>query len=214
MRDREIFEQFLRQEAGIKESWKIVELFEEERAKWSEERTQLEERSEELRRELLELEKRTLESKEEMARKDRLLKEREERIKVYDAQLKERARNIDEDCLPEPSQMRLKSVEVISKNGAVIKAKPAKEYFSEGYVATLLRELEELRGNKGLREKVLDLELENSKLKVELRDLLAEQSQSEKPQVGADSRSATLPSLDTSDSSSDFSPLRADSKES
>ncbi len=215
MRDREIFEQFLHQEAEIKESWRVVEFFEKERAKWSEEKMELEERSVELKRELEELERRALESEEEMARKDRLLKEREEQLKLYDTQLSEREQSINEGCLPEPSQMGLKSVEVISKSGGIIRAKPARAYFSEGYVAALLHELDELKGNKGLREKVLDLELENFKLKVELRDLLVEQSQGENPQVGAlDSHSAALPSLDSSNSPSDFSSLRADSKES
>lgn len=165
MRDREIFERFLREEEGIKESWRIFEIFEEERRKWQEELARLKEDRKIIQETVDALALRAIEIQEEIKQAQEALQEREKRL--------------ISEALPSIEAMRLHSVEVIGKGGKIIKAKPARDYYPEAYVARLFRELEELSSEKGLKERILDLELENAKLKVELRDLLNEPQEPE-----------------------------------
>lgn len=160
MKDKAIFERFIQEERQIQESWQIFELFEEERRKWREELAHLEADREAAQKAIDALTLQVIEVQESLERAKEQLKEREEALL--------------EVIVPLMEESALDYLEVIGKGGKVVKARAARNYYPEAYVATLFKEREELLGEKGMRERVLDLELENAKLKIELRDLANE----------------------------------------
>lgn len=169
MKDREVFLKFVEQEQGVKEMWQTVKLFEAERQKFAEELRDFEKDKRQAQELLDSLALKAIHLQEEINRFEEALKESEQRF-------------LDDSLIP-LSKAALKMVEVRGKEGKVLKALPVGEYYSRVYVAKLIEKIEVMepsfRAFDETQERLLELELENAKLKVEIRDLRGELKQYE-----------------------------------
>ncbi|WP_205589497.1 MULTISPECIES: nickel-binding protein Mua [Helicobacter] len=175
-----IFQEFIQKAPEIKEKWELVRLFEEERQKFQEELqvydneiTQAREVLKGLRAELLEarahlkdLQQRHQSKKEEIkAIQQELLTHKVQRDLLAQQNNKEKLLEQDDaQLLPQP----LSFVEIYLKDRSVAKARPAKRFFGD----QLYRKYRVLlRENRALKDRIFELDLENSTLKIELRDI-------------------------------------------
>lgn len=157
MKDRAIFERFIKAEISANEEWRIFDIFETEREKWRKELENLELKKVTLNHEIGELLRRASELQDANLRMENQLRDRESKLA---------------DCkIPALLDMALPNIEIIDENGDIKVAKPAREYYPRGYVARILEELEEFKEARDTKQKILELEFENAKMRVELRDL-------------------------------------------
>ncbi|WP_199766083.1 nickel-binding protein Mua [Helicobacter salomonis] len=176
-----IFQEFIQKAPEIKEKWELVRLFEEERQKFQEELqvyeneiTQARSALKDLRAQLLEakthlkdLQNRHQSKKEEIkAIQQELLTHKVQRDLVLQQKHKQELLDQAEDpeLLPQPVDF----VEIYLKDRSIAKARPAKRFFGD----QLYRKYRVLlRENRALKDRIFELDLENSTLKIELRDI-------------------------------------------
>ncbi len=112
----------------------------------------------------------TLESQKQATTEELQSLQKDFNIKKIQAQSKTQHQKIQENrsaILPGA----LKNVEIYLKDGSITKAKPAQKVFGEDLYKKYRVELKE---NRVLKNKISELELENKRLEIELRDFYAE----------------------------------------
>lgn len=181
--DRKIFQDFIQKSSEIKETWEIVQLFEEERQKFKQEFLTYENEIKQAKKLLKELRLQSSKIKEEISEmkelKEKKIKEMQElrqdlfkqKIKKNISKLKFEKDQIQhekkDEILPKP----LETIDIYLKDGTIAKARPTKKVFTD----TLYKKYRViLKENKALKDQMLEYELENSKLKIELRDFYTE----------------------------------------
>lgn len=185
MTDREtrIFQDFVEKSSEIKESWEIVRLFEEEREKFRQDLANYEKEINHAKTTLSDIRSKILDlkneigilktKKEEKVAQINLIKQDlfKQKIKKNISNLKHEKYQIvhdkKEEILPKP----IETVDIYLKDGSIAKARPVKKVFSD---ILYKRYRIILRENKSLKEQILGFELENSKLKIEVRDFYTE----------------------------------------
>ncbi|PAF42326.1 hypothetical protein BKH45_04770 [Helicobacter sp. 11S03491-1] len=167
----------------MKESWEVARLFEEERERFAQEVlsykneiAQAKIALKEIRHKVIKYKNqiKTLEdTKEEKTNEINQIKQEifKQKIKKNLSKLRSEKHQIihekREEILPKP----LETIDIYLKDGTIAKARPVKKTFTD----TLYKKYRILlKENKMLQEQILDFELENSKLKIELRDFYAE----------------------------------------
>ncbi|PAF41545.1 hypothetical protein BJI48_08390 [Helicobacter sp. 11S02596-1] len=167
----------------MKESWELVRLFEDERERFKQEILSYQEEISQAKAKLKKIRQQVEESKNEVQKLEETKQEKideikdikrhlfEQKIKKNISKLKNEKLQIinekKEEILPKPLEL----IEIYLKDGTVAKARPVKRVFTDGLYKKYRVILKE---NKILKEQILELELENSKLKIELRDFYAE----------------------------------------
>ncbi|BDQ28362.1 nickel-binding protein Mua [Helicobacter ailurogastricus] len=173
-----IFEEFIKKASEMKESWEVVQLFEEERQKFHEELQAYEEEIENARAVLRDLRAQVMQTKEQIKELQDCQKSKEEEIQEIRQELL--SHKIKRDLLQlekdkpdipqssdEPLPQALEVVEIYLKDRSIARARPAKRYFGD----QLYRQYRVLlRENHVLKDRIFGLDLENSTLKIELRD--------------------------------------------
>lgn len=159
-----IFDRFIQNIDNIKETWQIVEFFESEFEKfkadvgsYKDTIAKEQESLKAIRSEHLELQDSIKQARDKLAN----LKEQRENINQYTPD------SIDNLRKNIPIRA-LQKVDIRLKDGVVVKANPASDVYSKEIVekyVTCLREL------KSLKAKLMDSDLENAKLKKELKEL-------------------------------------------
>ncbi|WP_205588350.1 nickel-binding protein Mua [Helicobacter vulpis] len=176
-----IFQEFIQKAPEIKEKWEVVRLFEEERQKFQEELQVYENEIAQARAVLKDLRAELLEARTHLKELENRQQSKKEEIKVIQqelfshkvqrdlvAQQKHKQELLDqaqdEELLPQPVDF----VEIYLKDRSVAKARPAKRFFGD----QLYRKYRVLlRENRALKDRIFELDLENSTLKIELRDI-------------------------------------------
>ncbi|GMB92533.1 nickel-binding protein Mua [Helicobacter bizzozeronii] len=174
-----IFQEFIKKAPMMKEKWEVVQLFEEERQKFQEELRSYEQEIEQARAVLKKLRAEVMETKESLKNLQKRQKDKEQEMQQLKEELlshrvkrdllvlekdKEFLQEDSHEPLPQPVSL----VEIYLKDRSVAKARPAKRFFGE----QLYRKYRVLlRENHMLKDKLFKLDLENSTLKVELRDI-------------------------------------------
>ncbi|CAM2749523.1 nickel-binding protein Mua [Helicobacter felis] len=174
-----IFQEFIQKAPDIKEKWEIVRLFEEERQKFQEELQAYENEIAQARSALKALRSELMEAKNHLKDLENRHQNKKEEIKTLQQELfthkvqrdlvlkqknREERLEQDEELLPQPVSF----VEIYLKDRSVAKARPAKRFFGD----QLYRKYRVLlRENKALKDRIFELDLENSTLKIELRDI-------------------------------------------
>ena len=138
-----IFEQFIHNVENIRETWQIVEFFEAELARFKDEVGDYESNIKSARNEL------------------ESLKERKEK---FSENTPDSIDNLRQNLPLTP----LDKVEIRLKDGIVVKANPAGDVYSKEIAEKYLKSLWEL---KSLKARLLDSDLENAKLRNEIRTL-------------------------------------------
>ncbi|WP_095295139.1 nickel-binding protein Mua [Helicobacter sp. 13S00482-2] len=181
--DRRIFQEFIQKSSDIKEVWEIAKLFEEERERFKQESLNYETEIKQAKKLLKDFRSQCAIIKKEVAElqaiKDEKTKEIQtlkedifkQKIKNNISRLKKEKDDIKnekkDEILPKPIEL----IDIYLKDGSIAKAKPTKRVFTD---ALYKRYRVILKENKSLKEQILEFELENSKLKIELRDFYAE----------------------------------------
>ncbi|MFC3847267.1 nickel-binding protein Mua [Helicobacter baculiformis] len=175
-----IFQEFIQKAPEIKEKWEVVRLFEEERQKFQEELQVYENEIAQARAVLKDLRAELLEAKNHLKDLETRQQSKKEEIKAIQQELfthkvqrdlvakqKNREEILDQEdkeLLPQPVSF----VEIYLKDRSVARARPAKRFFSD----QLYRKYRVLlRENRALKDRIFELDLENSTLKIELRDI-------------------------------------------
>ncbi|WP_104697745.1 MULTISPECIES: nickel-binding protein Mua [unclassified Helicobacter] len=176
------FNLFFQKLVDIKESWEIFKIFENEREKFSQEKEEYQieiqkdqEKLRQCRNEILELRAEVLElKKQKEAYEESLVGLKEKRVrqnvqKNVEKLMKEKdaLKNKKQEVLPE----ELKEVEVFLENGEIKKLRAARKVYDESLFSKYRIALKE---GREFRNKIAELELENSQLKIELRDAYTE----------------------------------------
>ncbi|PAF53921.1 hypothetical protein BKH42_03985 [Helicobacter sp. 13S00482-2] len=167
----------------MKEVWEIAKLFEEERERFKQESLNYETEIKQAKKLLKDFRSQCAIIKKEVAElqaiKDEKTKEIQtlkedifkQKIKNNISRLKKEKDDIKnekkDEILPKPIEL----IDIYLKDGSIAKAKPTKRVFTD---ALYKRYRVILKENKSLKEQILEFELENSKLKIELRDFYAE----------------------------------------
>lgn len=159
-----VFNRFVSNMNDIKETWQIVEFFENEFEKFQNEiddyRSNISKEQEilkKIRGEYLQLQDSIKESK---AKLEELNKKNIDNPKISIADAK-----VDS----------LQKVEIRLKDGIVVKANPASEVYGKELATRYINNLNELQA---LKAKLIDIEFDNAKLKNELKELKAKVSSS------------------------------------
>lgn len=182
-KEARIFQEFIEKSSEIKESWEIVRLFETEREKFHQDIIAYEEEINQAKSTLRNIRLKTLDLKDEI---EKLNTKKEEKITqineikqdLFRHKIKKNISNLKhekyqivhekkEEILPKP----IESVDIYLKDGSIAKARPVKKIFSD-VLYKKYRII--LRENRSLKEQILEFELENSKLKIEVRDFYTE----------------------------------------
>ncbi|CRF46173.1 nickel-binding protein Mua [Helicobacter heilmannii] len=172
-----IFQEFIKKAPEMKESWEVVQLFEEERQKFQEELQAYEEEIENARAVLRDLRAQMVQTKDQIKELQTLQKSKEEEIQeirqeLLSHKIKRDLWQLEKDKPElqesnEPLPQALEVVEIYLKDHSIARARPAKRYFAD----QLYRQYRVLlRENHVLKDRVFGLDLENSTLKIELRD--------------------------------------------
>ncbi|RDU64801.1 nickel-binding protein Mua [Helicobacter sp. MIT 14-3879] len=165
---KNVFDRFIQNIDNIKETWQIVEFFENEFEKFREEVgnyqsniSKEQENLKKIRNEHLELQESVKKIKEELEK----LKEEKDKLKDEN--------NLDSiDNLRKNVPIRaLQKVDIRLKDGIVVKANPASDVYSKEIVEKYIISLREL---KSLKSRLMDSDLENAKLRNEIKDLKQE----------------------------------------
>lgn len=159
-----VFERFIYSVENIREGWQIVEFFENELKKFKDEVNEYEfniskeqNHLKDLRSEYLELQDSIKDAKNELES----LKERNEKIKEN---MPDSIDNLRKNLPLTP----LEKVEIRLKDGIVVKANPASDVYSKDIAEKYLKCLWEL---KSLKSQLIDSDLENTKLRNEIKNL-------------------------------------------
>lgn len=182
-KEARIFQDFIEKSSEIKESWEIARLFEAEREKFRQDIAIYEREINQAKATLRDIRLKTLDLKDEIeklnAKKEETITQINEinqdlfrhKIKKNISNLKHEKYQIvhekKEEILPKP----IESVDIYLKDGSIAKARPVKKIFSD-MLYKKYRII--LRENRSLKEQILEFELENSKLKIEVRDFYTE----------------------------------------
>lgn len=149
----------------IKETWQIVEFFENEFEKFQNEiddyRSNISKEQEilkKIRGEYLQLQDSIKESKAKLEELNNANKNANSKISIADAKVDS-----------------LQKVEIRLKDGIVVKANPASEVYGKELATKYINNLNELQA---LKAKLIDIEFDNAKLKNELKELKAKVSNS------------------------------------
>lgn len=181
--DKKIFQDFIQKSSEIRETWEIVQLFEEERAKFKQEFLTYENEIKQAKKLLKELRLQSSKIKEEILTmkelKEKKTKEMQElRQDLFKQKIKKNISKLrlekdqiqhekKDEILPKP----LEAIDIYLKDGTIAKARPTKKVFTDALYKKYRVILKE---NKALKDQMLEYELENSKLKIELRDFYTE----------------------------------------
>ncbi|MGX2982718.1 nickel-binding protein Mua [Helicobacter sp. 23-1045] len=159
-----VFERFIQNVENIRESWQIVEFFENEMQKFKDELNDYEfniskeqNALKDLRSEYLALQEEIKSAKDELE----LLKDRSEKIRES---VPDSIDNLRKNLPLTP----LAKVDIRLKDGIVVKANPADDVYSREIAEKYLQCLWEL---KSIKAQLVDSDLENTKLRKEIRDL-------------------------------------------
>ncbi len=164
-----IFDKFIQNAANIHEQWQIVEFFENEFKKFKNEVSDYEnniareqEILKKIRSEYLELQDAIKTAKVEL-----------EQLKTQNNKLKENLQCEDSiDNLRKNTPIHpLEKVDIRLKDGIVVKANPASDVYSKEIVEKYIVSLREL---KTIKAKLMDSDLENAKLRNEIKDIKLE----------------------------------------
>lgn len=165
-----VFNRFVSNMNDIKETWQIVEFFENEFEKFQNEiddyRSNISKEQEilkKIRGEYLQLQDSIKESKAKLEELNNANKNANSKISIADAKV---------DSLKVDS---LQKVEIRLKDGIVVKANPASEVYGRELATKYINNLNELQA---LKAKLIDIEFDNAKLKNELKELKAKVSNS------------------------------------
>ncbi|PAF48595.1 hypothetical protein BKH46_00855 [Helicobacter sp. 12S02634-8] len=166
----------------MKESWELVELFEAERERFKQESQAYKQEIEQSKKTLKDLRAQITQLKAIIKKFEDIQSQKIEAIKQVNQELfkykikknisalhyeKSQLLSKKDEILPKP----LETIDIYLKDGSTAKAKPTKKVFSD----TLYRKYRVvLKENKALKDQMLGLELENAKLKIELRDFHTE----------------------------------------
>lgn len=150
-----IFERFIRNMDRVKETWQIVEFFENEFKKFKDEIANYES---------------------DIAKEQSVLKKLREEylqlqqdIKLAKDKIGKTNTNCDMDSDTSNTLIRaLEKVDIRLKDGIIVKANPAYDVYSKEIVEKYMANLREM---KSLKAKLLEVEFENTKLKNELREV-------------------------------------------
>lgn len=183
MEDKQIFQDFIEKSSDIKESWEIAQLFEEEREKFKQEIFSYKQDILQAKKTLKKMRLQIADSKDKIEKFEELKNQKISEIEaikqdLFKQKIKKNISKLNhekyqminekkEEILPKP----LETVDIYLKDGSVAKARPAKRIFTDNLYKKYRVILKE---NKILKEQILEFELENSKLKIELRDFYAE----------------------------------------
>lgn len=163
----------------MKEGWEVVQLFEEERQRFQEELRSYEQEIEQARAVLKNLRAEVMETKESLKKLEERQKSKEQEMQQIKEELLshrvkrdllvlEKDKSFLESDNSEPLPQPVGFVEIYLKDHSIAKARPAKRFFGE----QLYRKYRVLlRENRMLKDKLFKLDLENSTLKIELRDI-------------------------------------------
>lgn len=163
-----VFNRFVNNIEDIKETWHIVEFFENEFKKFQDE---------------IDDYKNNISKEQEILKKIRseymhlqdLIKE--SKAKLEELNNENESANISintTDSIHECKIQALQKVEIKLKDGIVVKANPAGEVYDRELATRYISSLSEL---KELKAKLIDLEFDNAKLRNELKELKAKASQ-------------------------------------
>ncbi|RAX54878.1 hypothetical protein CCY99_01660 [Helicobacter sp. 16-1353] len=164
-----IFDKFIQNADNIRETWQIVEFFEEEFKKFKNEVndyenniTKEQEMLKAIRAEYLEIQDALKNAKIDL-----------ERLQEQNKNLETNIYDVDSiDNLRKNIPIRpLEKVDIRLKDGIVVKANPARDVYSKEIAEKYLISLKELRA---LKSKLMNSDLENAKLKNEIKDIKAE----------------------------------------
>ncbi|MDO7253827.1 nickel-binding protein Mua [Helicobacter cappadocius] len=181
--DRQIFQEFVQKSSEIKETWEIAKLFEEEREKFKQELLNYENEIKQAKKFLKDFRAESSRIKEEIKELEELKLKRIQEIQalreeVFKQKIKKKISKLKvekdeiqhekkDEILPKPVEM----IDIYLKDGSVAKARPTKKVYTD----TLYKKYRVvLKENKSLKDRILEFELENSKLKIELRDFYTE----------------------------------------
>ena len=160
-----VFNRFVSNMNDIKETWQIVEFFENEFEKFQNEiddyRSNISKEQEilkKIRGEYLQLQDSIKESKAKLEELNNANKNANSKISIADAKVDS-----------------LQKVEIRLKDGIVVKANPASEVYGKELATKYINNLNELQA---LKAKLIDIEFDNAKLKNELKELKAKVSNS------------------------------------
>lgn len=165
-----VFRRFIHNVENIRETWQIVEFFENEMQKFKDELNEYEfniskEQSalKDLRSEYLELQEAIKEGKDELES----LKNRGEKIREN---VPDSIDNLRKNLPLTP----LEKVDIRLKDGIIVKANPANDVYSKEIAEKYLKCLWEL---KSIKAQLIDSDLANTKLRKEIKDLKEKLSQ-------------------------------------
>lgn len=176
------FDLFFQKLVDIKETWEIYKIFENERERFVQEREEYQieiqkdqEKLRQYRNEIIELknEIQSLKKQKEVYEKSlELLQEKKIKQRIKNdinklSQEKNQLKEKKQEVLPDA----LLDVEVFLDNGEIKKLKTARRIYDESLFAMYRIALKE---GREFRNKIAELELENSQLKIELRDFHTE----------------------------------------
>lgn len=159
-----VFERFIYNVENIRETWQIVEFFENELKKFKDEVNDYEfniskeqNNLKHLRSEYLELQDSIKNAKDEL-----------ESLKDRSEQIKENVPDSIDNLRKNLPLTPLQKVDIRLKDGIVVKANPASDVYSKEIAEKYLKCLWEL---KSLKAQLIDSNLENAKLRNEINDL-------------------------------------------
>lgn len=160
----EVFERFIHNVENIREAWQIVEFFENELQKFKDEAndyefniTKEQNNLKYLRSEYLELQDSIKNAKDELES----LKDRSEKLREN---VPDSIDNLRKNLPLTP----LQKVDIRLKDGIVVKANPAVDVYSRDIAEKYIQCLWEL---KSIKAQLIDSDLENTKLRSEIKDL-------------------------------------------
>lgn len=172
--------------ADIKDSWKVFEIFEKERAKLKQEAKQYDQDLQQNQELLARLRAQITECKHELKNlQEEILQKKETLNYLREKELKQQINMEMEDCAKQRQRIKqrsllpkqLKIIEVFDEQGNIKKLKAVRRvYDSEMFNQYRIT----LKENRLFREKLMQYELENSQLKIELRDFFSEMALQER----------------------------------
>ena len=159
-----IFERFIHNVENIRETWQIVEFFEAELARFKDEVGDYESNISKEQNSLKEIRAEYLELQDSIKSARNELESLKERKEKFGENTPDSIDNLRQNLPLTP----LDKVEIRLKDGIVVKANPAGDVYSKEIAEKYLKSLWEL---KSLKARLLDSDLENAKLRNEIRTL-------------------------------------------
>lgn len=164
-----IFDKFIQNADNIRETWQIVEFFEDEFTKFKNEVNDYENNIAKEQEMLRAIRAEYLEIQDALKKAKTDLEQLQEQNKNLETNIQD-ADSIDNLRKNIPIRP-LEKVDIRLKDGVVVKANPAKDVYSKEIAQNYVTSLIEL---KTLKAKLMNSDLENAKLKNEIKDIKAE----------------------------------------